>query len=231
MVLYEVTVSAEKKAPKGQTVNLRPPDKRAENAGIGEEKSRHPAVSITRRPLRRRRTRIKIATFVKKKKLLTVRNLAAAVVLLMFVMVIWIGQGKKDSGIQDTGGIALPEIVVPIISLSGIDIDVPEVEIEEIVASPVPAKGNVIVIASNTVSDQLGPLAEYFQGKGIETVIRKTGNRHVLITVDRFSGKSDPEFGKLKKRIEQIGENYKAPQGFKSFGFDSIYLLNVSKIE
>lgn len=230
MVLYEVTVRSGKKAPKGQTVNLRPPDKLpVENAGSGEESLRNPAGGITRRPSRRRRTRIKIATFSKEKEIFTVRNLAVAAFLLV-AFVVLLGPGEKDLAQQKSGGIALPEVVKPIVSLSGIEISPPAVKVEEIISLPVSVKGNVIVIASNTVADQLGPVDEYFQNKGIETEIHSTSGRHVLVTAKRFSGISDPEYDKLKKRIEQVGKDYKPPQGFKSFSFDSIYLLNVSKI-
>lgn len=233
MVLYEVTVRPERKA-KGHTVNLRPPDKLpVENSGSGEQASRNPAGGITRRPAKRRKTHIKIATFVKKKEILTVRNLAVAI-LLLIAMVIWLSRGEKGIDQQQTGGIALPEAVKTITPLISVDFavpKVPKVKIEEIIMPPAPKKGNVIVIASNTIADQLGPVDEFFQEKGIETEIHRTGDRYVLVTAERFSGKSDPKFDALKRQIEQVGKEYNPPQGFKSFGFDSIYLLNVSKMQ
>jgi len=230
MVLYEVTVRPEKKAFKGHTVNLRPPDKLpVENSGSDAEVSRIPTGGITRRPSRRRKTRINIAIFAIKKKTITARKLAVAA-LLMTALVIWLGTGKKDIDQQQNGGIALPEVIKTAVPLTGVDFSIPEIGIEEIVVSPAPVKGNVIVIASNTIADQMGPVDEFFQDKGIETEIRRAGDRYVLVTAERFSGKSDPKFAALKKQIEQVGKDYNPPQGFKSFGFDSIYLLNVSKI-
>ena len=230
MVLYEVSVRSGKKALKGQTVKLRPPDKLpVENTGSSEESPRNPAGGITRRPATKRRSRIKIATFAKKKEFFTATNLTIAALLLVAFMIL-IGRSDKAIDQQETGEIALPEVVKPIMPLTGIEIAADEVKVEEIVAEPAPVKGNVIVVASNTIADQLGPVNEYFLAKGIETEIQMTAGRYVLVSKVRFSGKSDPEYGKLKTRIEQIGKDYKPPQGFKSFGFDSIYLLNVSKI-
>ena len=230
MILYEVTVRSEKKALKGQTVNLRPPDKLpVENSGSGEEVSRIPAGGITRRPSKRRKTHINIATFGKKKEIFTVRKLAVAV-LLMIALVIWLGRGEKAIDQQPTGGIAQPEVAKPIMSLNSTDSGISKLKIEDILKLPASAKGNVVVIASNTIRNQLGPVDEFFKDKGIETEILRSGGRYVLVTAERFSGKSDPKFAKLKSRIEQVGKDYNPPQGFKSFGFDSIYLLNVSKI-
>ncbi|MHC4623928.1 MAG: hypothetical protein ACYS4W_08500 [Planctomycetota bacterium] len=97
------------------------------------------------------------------------------------------------------------------------------------VAGPVEAKGsNRIVIQTFQVPSQLQPVKQYFAGFEIETEIRKIGDWYYLVTKDKYDNpeKMGTDGYRAKQRIIELGANYRAPQGYESFGpkpFDDAY--------
>ena len=232
VVLFELTDRLDgKKAMDGRTVPLKPPDEpdvsdKDQNTSGGKL----PGV-MAGKPFRRPIRRMTLAKFMRGKKRIIKRFLIGAAVLLV---VFWFFGlfGSADEPTNTPAGTG-PETSETIkgngLSETG---NTPGTgDIEEEAPLPVSLKGNAIVIATYIGSEQLEPVGQYFLGKGIETEILKSGPRYMLVSKERFSGKSDPNYAGLKSKIQQAGKEYKAPEGFKAFGFDSIYLLNVSKIQ
>ena len=87
--------------------------------------------------------------------------------------------------------------------------------------APVRGKGsNRIVIATHTDTRQLAPIAKYFAGHGIATETRRIGGRYFLVTAEKYENpktKGTNGFN-ARKRIVELGGNYKSPQGYASFG-------------
>lgn len=93
----------------------------------------------------------------------------------------------------------------------------------EIVAGP--PKDHIIVIATHKDAEQLKPVSKYFAEKGIASEIRESGVFYTLVTSNRFSGpkNASSKLNEAKKQIIKVGADYKAPEGFLSFTFKSVY--------
>ena len=88
-------------------------------------------------------------------------------------------------------------------------------------AIPADVKGNNrIVIQTYQVRAQLEPARQYFARFGIETEIRRIDNWYYLVTKDKYENPEKPGTdGYLaKQKIIQLGSEYKAPQGYETFG-------------
>jgi hypothetical protein len=97
-------------------------------------------------------------------------------------------------------------------------------EVMPVVAGP--PKDHYIVVASHKDIQQLEPVKEYFAKNGIETELRPSGSWQTLITKDRYLSTRDPQSKvyRAKKKIIEIGDEYKPPTGFGSFSFDSVLI-------
>ena len=98
-----------------------------------------------------------------------------------------------------------------------------------------PMGENVLVITSYDLSSHLEPVKQYFAQFGIATEIIKKGPRYLLVTQDRFDNieKAGSDGYEIKKKIMNIGANYKPPagSGFESFGtkpFQDVYGMKIN---
>ncbi|MCH8217988.1 MAG: hypothetical protein IH892_14620 [Planctomycetes bacterium] len=80
--------------------------------------------------------------------------------------------------------------------------------------------GSTIVIQQFGKLEDLIPVRQYFNSKGIGTEIVRTDKAFYLFTVDRFSALSLKEGTReyrLQQRIVELGKEYRAPAGRESF--------------
>jgi len=82
------------------------------------------------------------------------------------------------------------------------------------------AANNRIVIQTWGVRAQLEPVKAYFARCGIETEIRKIGDRYFLVTKQKYENpqRSGTDGYRAKQRIIKLGTDYEAPPGYGSFG-------------
>jgi len=95
-----------------------------------------------------------------------------------------------------------------------------------------PPKDHIIVIASHKGDvQQLKPVGEYFAENGIANEIRQSGQYYTLVTSERFSASkySSSRLNEVKNEIINIGADYKAPKGFLSFTFKTVYDKRIKK--
>ncbi|MCF7955531.1 MAG: hypothetical protein K9M75_07000 [Phycisphaerae bacterium] len=160
----------------------------------------------------------------------------AVILLVIFaaVVLLWPSGGNKEpeqpgagretemTGNPGSGGVTDSSGSVTPVSVSG------ENESEELVDGP--PKDHYIIIASHKDIGQLEPVAKYFSENGIETEYRMSGSWHQLITKERYLSTRDLQSNanRAKKRIIEIGDEYKPPAGFGSFTFDSVLIKKVS---
>ena len=80
--------------------------------------------------------------------------------------------------------------------------------------------GSTIVIQQFDKLEDLIPVRQFFTGRGIGTEIVRKDKAYFLFTVERFSSsslkKGTREY-RLKQRIAELGQEYKAPPGRESF--------------
>lgn len=227
VVLYELTDRLNgKKAMDGRAVPLKPPEEKTDGNGENQYSSVwKPLGVIAGKPLHQPIRRMTVAKFMRGRKLMARRLLIGALVL---VAVFWLFGLFGTADAPTTTPTVADTETLPIVENNR----PPETDnIIEKAALPVSLKGNAIVLATYIGSEQLAPVGQYFLSKGIETEILKSGSRYMLVSKERFSGKSDSNYATMKRKIQQAGKDYKAPEGFKSFGFNTIYLLNVSNVK
>jgi len=95
-----------------------------------------------------------------------------------------------------------------------------------------PEKDHIIVIATYANREHLVPVQTYFEANGIQTEIMRRGSYYLLVTKDRFESplKSGTDGQQMLNKIKSIGAQYKAPDGFESFGrtpFQDAYGMKV----
>ncbi|MEJ5259515.1 MAG: hypothetical protein WHS88_04915 [Anaerohalosphaeraceae bacterium] len=93
-------------------------------------------------------------------------------------------------------------------------------------------KDHVIVIATYANRDHLVPVQAHFENNGIKTEIMRRGSYYLLVTKDRFDSplKAGTDGQQMLNKIKSIGAQYKAPDGFESFGrtpFQDAYGMKV----
>lgn len=84
---------------------------------------------------------------------------------------------------------------------------------------------NRIVIQTWKDENQLIPVQAYFNSYGIDTEIRKVGQRYYLITKAKYENpkRSGTDGYEARQKIIEIGAGYVPPPGFGSFDFKSAY--------
>ncbi|MCK5225488.1 MAG: hypothetical protein KAQ89_02105 [Planctomycetes bacterium] len=82
------------------------------------------------------------------------------------------------------------------------------------------SKSNRIVIQTYHNRVHLEPVKKYFAGFGIKTEIKKIDNWYYLITGDKYDNpqRAGTDGYRARQEIIKIGANYKAPQGYETFG-------------
>lgn len=117
----------------------------------------------------------------------------------------------------------------------------PPVPVPEVKPSPTvpesskpagPDKDHIIVIATYANREHLVPVQAYFEANGIKTEIMRRGSYYLLVTKDRFESplKSGTDGQQMLNKIKSIGAQYKAPDGYESFGrtpFQDAYGMKV----
>jgi hypothetical protein len=68
--------------------------------------------------------------------------------------------------------------------------------------------------------EHLEPVRLYFAEKGIETEIRRIGDRYYLVTSQKYDNpeREGTEGYQAKQKIIETGAGYKSPPGYESFG-------------
>jgi len=84
---------------------------------------------------------------------------------------------------------------------------------------------NRIVIQTYQLKAHLEPVKNYFAQFGIQTEIRKIDNWYYLVTKDKYENPKKPGTdGYLaKQKIIEFGAQYKASQGYETFGSKPFY--------
>jgi hypothetical protein len=150
----------------------------------------------------------------------------ALIVLVIFagVVIFWPSAGNETPKVP--GGDIKVETPIEMTGTGG-NIDTGEPIIVDNSVGPVipgPPKDHCIVIASHSDLDQLKALAGHFALEGIATELKGSGNRHTLISKDRYISPG-PQSGlkQAKIKIEEIGNKYKPQSGYLRFKFNDIY--------
>lgn len=78
---------------------------------------------------------------------------------------------------------------------------------------------NRIVIQTYLLREHLEPVKQYFERSGIETEIRKIGDRYYLVTKDKYEnpGRAGTDGYLTRQKIVELGAKYKAPPGYEPF--------------
>lgn len=155
-------------------------------------------------------------------------QLAIAVVLglvLVLLIVFWLGQNSVERQISSP----VEKVVKPAVPAKA----TPKVEtpvkqpVVEAVKKPeplkpaaiVPSGDNRIVLAQYHSSRDLEPVQKYFADNGVDLVIENRESGFFLVTKNRYDNpaKAGTDGAAVKKKITDIGAEYKAPQGYESF--------------
>ncbi len=82
------------------------------------------------------------------------------------------------------------------------------------------AGSNRIVIQTYQARAHLEPVKDYFKRLGIKTEILRRGEWYYLVTVSKYDNpeRTGTDGYRAKQRIIKLGENYKAPEGYETFG-------------
>lgn len=88
-----------------------------------------------------------------------------------------------------------------------------------------PKGNNRIVIQTYRLRTHLEPVKQYFARFGIETDIKKIDDWYYLVTKDKYENpeKSGTDGYFAKQKIIELGAEYKAPQGYETFGSKPFY--------
>ena len=91
--------------------------------------------------------------------------------------------------------------------------------VSERIEPPKPTGNNRIVIQTYLIRAHLEPVKEYFDKLGIQTEIRKIGERYYLVTSNKYEDTDRPgtDGYTVKRRIIELGPKYKAPPGYETF--------------
>jgi hypothetical protein len=222
MTLYEVTNKVAKANESRTRRNGNVPTKAPEPIKIEKKPDKATRVNVNRvqkRPL--------LATYKRRRSLLT-RPYVVLALALGIIWLVWMVAGpSKDAGTPKTPQnepVESGNAVGPAEPFTNKTPDDPVMNVKE--APPtVTAGDHVIVLAPYITKGELVPVQDHFAANGHETVIEKSGAYYVLVTKNRYKNPNNRESNgyAAKQRLKQIGAKYKAPPGYKSFAFDDIY--------
>jgi hypothetical protein len=155
-------------------------------------------------------------------------QLAIAVVLglvLVLLVVFRLGQNSVErqvnSSVEKVMKPAVPTKAAPKVETP---VKQPVVEAVKKLEPPKPAAiqstgDNRIVLAQYHLSRDLEPVQKYFADNGVELVIENRESGFFLVTKNHYDNpaKAGTDGAAVKKKITDIGAEYKAPQGYESF--------------
>ena len=136
--------------------------------------------------------------------------------ILLILVVFRLGQLSQREGAEA----AAPEAAVT----KPVKIEAPAAPVRVVEKRRAPAAvetgNNRIVIQTYQLRSHLEPVRQYFAQFGIGTEIRKIDNWYYLVTSEKYDNPEKPGTNgyAAKQRIIELGANYKAPQGYESFG-------------
>ncbi len=144
--------------------------------------------------------------------------------ILLIVIAFRLGQ------IQSMSNLAVPVKVAAMtndIEPENINVEQDEISAEQVVSETVSAAAgnNRIVLQTWKDESQLIPVQAYFNSFGIDTEIKKVGQRYFLVTKTKYENpkRLGTDGYKARQKIIEIGANYVPPPGFGSFDFSSAY--------
>jgi hypothetical protein len=149
---------------------------------------------------------------------------AIGIALGLFLMAVVIFRLGQATNLTETASVEIPvESAKPTNFTPAKKPVVPSVKTPPVkkTVAPVKYKGdNRIVIQTHQLRPQLGPVRDYFNGKGIETEIRKIDDWYFLVTKAKYENPERPGTDGFlaKQKIIEIGADYKSPPGYGSFG-------------
>lgn len=115
---------------------------------------------------------------------------------------------------------AEPTIAEPVRTTDVAEKSTPAASSPVVKAVPMFKGNNRIVITQYPQRTDLVPVQKYFAQKGIETEIVKIDDAYFLRTVDKYEtpGRFGTDGYYARQRIIECGAEYKAPQGYETFG-------------
>lgn len=214
--LYEVISKTWPKPGGDKTLEQLPPEKSDKERPTGESTTRMPE-RVARWPKRPR-----IVQFNAGKIEISIPYQLAIALLLGVILLVLIAfrlgqrtkseQGATTSNVERAVKTGESSSKVP--NLSASETKKPAAAVEK------PKGNNRIVIQTYQLRTHLEPVKEYFARFGIETEIKKIGDWYYLVTKDKYENpeKSGTDGYFAKQKIIELGAEYKAPQGYETFG-------------
>ena len=147
------------------------------------------------------------------------------VIVLMFLVTFRLGQLAYEKGITQPSASADSGEKIRFVAGTPTASEVlPEIKITEAVVDNV-ERNNWIVIQTLKTSTPLVPVKTYFAGHGIETEVRKIGDRFYLLTKEKYENPMNPgtDGYAARMRIIELGASYVSPPGHDSFGTKPFY--------
>ena len=145
-------------------------------------------------------------------------------IILLFVVALWLGEvGYFSRGGVSPGSVLKNPVGTtvegPTGRREGTDIEEGIRTDTTITETDKTAGKNRIVIQTYDKRADLELVQYHFAEGGIETEIRKIGDRFYLITVNKYDnhGKAGTDGYAAREQIIKLGAQYKAPQGYETF--------------
>ena len=214
--LYEVISKTRPKPGGDKPLGQLPPEQSDKERPAGESTTRIPE-RVARWPKRPR-----IVQFNAGKIEVSIPYQVAIALLLGVILLVLIAfrlgqkakseQGATTSNVERAVKTGESSSKVP--NLSAVETKKPAAAVEK------PKGNNRIVIQTYRLRTHLEPVKQYFARFGIETEIKKIGDWYYLVTKDKYENpeKSGTDGYFAKQKIIELGAEYKAPQGYETFG-------------
>jgi hypothetical protein len=140
-------------------------------------------------------------------------------VILLVLVAFRLGQRTKSEQGVTTSNVEQAVKSSKAANLSTVETKKPAAAVEK------PKGNNRIVIQTYQLRTHLEPVKQYFAQFGIETEIKKIGDWYYLVTRDKYENpeKSGTDGYFAKQKIIELGAEYKAPQGYETFGSKPFY--------
>ncbi len=215
--LYEVISKTWPKPGGDKPLGQLPPEKSDKERPAGESTTQIPE-RVTRWPKRPR-----IVQFNADKIEISIPYQVAIALLLGIILLVLIAFRLGQRTKSEQGGITAPNVEQTVntgessskvANLSAVETKKPAAAVEK------PKGNNRIVIQTYRLRTHLEPVKQYFARFGIETEIKKIGDWYYLVTKDKYENpeKSGTDGYFAKQKIIELGAEYKAPQGYETFG-------------
>ena len=216
--LYEVISKARPKPGHGKTLEQLHPEKSDKNRPIAEDLTTQIPERVAKWPKRPR-----IVQFNAGKIEISIPYQVAIALLLGVILLVLVafrlGQRTKSEQGVTTSNVERAVKSSKAANLSASETKKPAAAVEK------PKGNNRIVIQTYQLRTHLEPVKQYFAQFGIETDIKKIGDWYYLVTKDKYENpeKSGTDGYFAKQKIIELGAEYKAPQGYETFGSKPFY--------